>query len=115
MGFRLAQFFNNSLPRDDAHSLTSGGYTLRCVYRLENLSGVSAAFVPQLLGFSCVNSCIHGDGSVLRHFLYVSDVADAFDLILHDGSPGSTYNIGSDFEISVARLAECLVKKVIIN
>jgi len=48
----------------------------------------------------------------MRHFLYVSDVVDAFDVILHRGSPGSTYNIGTTFEISVIDLARSLIQKV---
>lgn len=53
--------------------------------------------------------CIHGDGNVSRNFLYVSDVAEAFDVILQFGQPGETYNIGSDFEISVIELAKYLI------
>lgn len=53
--------------------------------------------------------CIHGDGNVLRNFLYVSDIVDAFDIILHHGQPGETYNIGTDFEISVKDLAKYLI------
>lgn len=30
--------------------------------------------------------CIHGDGSNSRHYIYVGDVAAAFDKILHKGS-----------------------------
>ena len=59
-------------------------------------------------------SCIHGDGKVMRNFLYVSDVVNAFDIILHHGSPGSTYNIGTPFEISVIDLASYLIQKVML-
>jgi dTDP-D-glucose 4,6-dehydratase len=75
--------------------------------------------IPETCYYSAVtfrvfifSSCIHGNGSVLRNFLYVSDVANAFDVILHHGSPGMTYNIGSDFEISIFELAKFLVRKV---
>eukprot|EP00005_Dracoamoeba_jomungandri_P002084 CAMPEP_0174252138 /NCGR_PEP_ID=MMETSP0439-20130205/1739_1 /TAXON_ID=0 /ORGANISM="Stereomyxa ramosa, Strain Chinc5" /LENGTH=353 /DNA_ID=CAMNT_0015332635 /DNA_START=41 /DNA_END=1102 /DNA_ORIENTATION=+ len=37
--------------------------------------------------------CVHGDGSNKRNYVYVEDVANAFDLILHKGLPGETYNI----------------------
>jgi len=57
-------------------------------------------------------SYIHGDGKVTRNFLYVSDVVDAFDVILHRGSAGSTYNIGTTFEISIIDLARYLIQKV---
>lgn len=56
--------------------------------------------------------CIHGDGSVSRNFLYVSDVAEAFDVILHHGQAGETYNIGTDFEISVIKLARYLISSL---
>ncbi|ESN90174.1 hypothetical protein HELRODRAFT_104422 [Helobdella robusta] len=55
---------------------------------------------------------IHGDGSSVRNFLYVSDVIAAYDVILHRGVPGEIYNVGSDFAISVMKLAEYLVKKM---
>jgi dTDP-glucose 4,6-dehydratase len=56
--------------------------------------------------------CIHGNGTVSRNFIYVSDVANAFDVILHRGTPGMTYNIGTDFEISVLDLAKYLIRKL---
>jgi len=70
---------------------------------------------PMAISFSdyiVVFSCIHGDGKVTRNFLYVSDVVDAFDVILHRGTPGSTYNIGTTFEISVIDLARYIIQKV---
>lgn len=41
---------------------------------------------------------IHGNGSHLRSYVYVTDMADAFDVILHRGKVGSVYNVGSDEE-----------------
>lgn len=43
---------------------------------------------------------LHGDGTNRRSFLYVQDVAEAFDVILTKGSLGSVYNIGSDYEFT---------------
>ena len=42
---------------------------------------------------------LHGDGSNTRNFLYVKDVAAAFDCILHKGKIGETYNIGGSNEL----------------
>merc|ERR1712087_435680 len=42
---------------------------------------------------------IHGDGTNTRNFLFVRDVANAFDVILYKGSPGNVYNIGGKNEI----------------
>lgn len=53
---------------------------------------------------------IHGDGSNTRNFLFVEDVARAFDIIVHKGTPGHVYNIGGRNEISNIKVAETLLK-----
>jgi UDP-glucose 4,6-dehydratase len=37
---------------------------------------------------------LHGSGTNTRNYLYVEDVARAFDIVLHHGKIGETYNIG---------------------
>jgi len=54
--------------------------------------------------------CIHGKGEGLRNFLHTSDVARAFDIILHKGKIHEIYNIGTDFEISVYEMTKKLIK-----
>jgi dTDP-glucose 4,6-dehydratase len=44
---------------------------------------------------------IHGDGTALRSYLHVSDVARAFDTVLHCGKDHEIYNIGTEVERSV--------------
>lgn len=49
---------------------------------------------------------LHGNGENTRNFLFVEDVARAFDVILHKGTVGEIYNIGGTNEkanIEVAR------------
>ncbi|KAI2493547.1 Polysaccharide biosynthesis protein [Fragilaria crotonensis] len=53
---------------------------------------------------------IHGDGSNTRNFLFVKDVANAFDCILHKGQVGHIYNIGGKNEISNLDFAKTLLK-----
>lgn len=53
---------------------------------------------------------LHGDGSNTRNFLYVKDVAAAFDVILHKGLPGHVYNIGGRNEIANIDVARQLLK-----
>lgn len=53
---------------------------------------------------------LHGDGSNTRNFLYVTDVATAFDVILHKGIPGHVYNIGGKNEIPNIEVARELLK-----
>jgi len=53
---------------------------------------------------------IHGDGSNTRNFLYVKDVASAFDCILHKGEVGLIYNIGGENEQANITVAKDLIK-----
>jgi len=53
---------------------------------------------------------IHGDGSNTRNFLYVKDVANAFDTILHKGEVGHVYNIGGQNEVANIDVAKTLLK-----
>ena len=60
------------------------------------------------------NVTIHGDGSCLRSFLYISDTVDAFVKILKNGITGEIYNIGCDpgMEYSVMDVAKILIRKI---
>jgi dTDP-glucose 4,6-dehydratase len=53
---------------------------------------------------------LHGDGSNTRNFLYVTDVANAFEVIMHKGTPGHVYNIGGKNEVSNLKVAKTLLK-----
>mmetsp|Transcript_22184 Transcript_22184/g.71530 ORF Transcript_22184/g.71530 Transcript_22184/m.71530 type:complete len:263 (+) Transcript_22184:304-1092(+) len=53
---------------------------------------------------------LHGDGKNTRNFLFVEDVARAFDCILHKGKIGKIYNIGGSNEISNVDVAKTLIK-----
>ena len=57
---------------------------------------------------------IQGDGSNVRGFLHVTDVAKAVDLILEKGDVGEIYNIGSDDhdEYTVQEIAHRLITLV---
>jgi dTDP-glucose 4,6-dehydratase len=52
---------------------------------------------------------IHGRGESRRSFLYVDDVARAFDVLLHRAVIGETYNIGSPREYTVMETYRRLV------
>ncbi|XP_004498563.1 trifunctional UDP-glucose 4,6-dehydratase/UDP-4-keto-6-deoxy-D-glucose 3,5-epimerase/UDP-4-keto-L-rhamnose-reductase RHM1-like [Cicer arietinum] len=53
---------------------------------------------------------IHGDGSNVRSYLHCGDVAEAFDVILHNGVIGQVYNVGTQKERSVSDVAEDICK-----
>ena len=49
---------------------------------------------------------VHGNGSAKRSYMYVSDVASAFDVILHKGQTTNIYNIGTHEERSIMSVAQ---------
>ncbi|CAJ2510144.1 Uu.00g060440.m01.CDS01 [Anthostomella pinea] len=67
--------------------------------------------------FSCLLNrkrpvVLHGDGSPTRRYLFAGDAADAFDTILHKGTLGQIYNVGSIDEVSNIQLCSKLLKEV---
>lgn len=67
-------------------------------------------FVRRLVnGKSC---CIHGSGQNYRHYIYVEDVAAAFDTIMHNGVDGEIYNIGCDDEFTNMHVATKLIEAI---
>jgi dTDP-glucose 4,6-dehydratase len=55
--------------------------------------------------------CVHGDGSNKRSFIYVDDVARAFDVIIRKGKVGNIYNIGTEREQTVLDVTHALLKQ----
>ena len=49
------------------------------------------------------------------HCRHVADVASAFDLVLHRGLVGETYNIGTNSELSVLQVAEAVCEHFSLN
>ncbi|CAI9719362.1 dTDP-D-glucose 4,6-dehydratase isoform X2 [Octopus vulgaris] len=70
---------------------------------------VMSRFITQLLKDE--KCTIHGDGQKVRNFIYVSDIVNAIDTLIHKGKHGEIYNIGSEFSISILELAKFLIKK----
>jgi dTDP-glucose 4,6-dehydratase len=52
---------------------------------------------------------LYGDGLQIRDWLYVDDHCDALELVLADGIPGSTYNIGGGNELTNLDLTRAIL------
>src|SRR5256712_13087067 len=52
---------------------------------------------------------IYGDGSAVRDYLYVDDHAAAIALVLRNGKPGESYNIGAGAEVSGVQVADAVL------
>jgi len=50
--------------------------------------------------------CIHGSGVARRSFIHIDDVAAAFDVVMHSGTAGEIYNIGSNETLSILEVAK---------
>lgn len=59
-------------------------------------------FIPKTLVrlLSGRRAFLHGDGTHRRSYMYVTDMASAFAVILHRGVTGEVYNVGSTVEKS---------------
>lgn len=55
---------------------------------------------------------IWGDGSPLREFLYVDDLADAIKFIIQNKISHDLINVGSSVEISISKLADLIAQTV---
>ncbi|KAG0035225.1 hypothetical protein BGZ81_011269 [Podila clonocystis] len=56
---------------------------------------------------------IHGSGHHWRTYLYVTDAANALDIILHRGVVGQVYNIGAGEELNNIELAQLLIHRMV--
>lgn len=67
-------------------------------------------FINQLMRGNKVT--MHGTGQNTRNFLYVEDVARAFEVILFKGTPGHIYNIGGSNEQKNIDVARDLIREM---
>ncbi|KAN0039470.1 hypothetical protein ACTA71_007249 [Dictyostelium dimigraforme] len=87
------------------------------IVRMNNVYGPKQyheKLIPKFINLLSNNEkcTIHGLGENKRSFIYIDDVLSAFDIILNSNNNiviGNTYNIGSDFEISILNVAKTLI------
>lgn len=71
-------------------------------------------FPEKLIPLMCINTLIgkslpvYGDGCNIRDWLYVGDHCGALDVVLSQGLPGETYNIGGNNEVKNIDLVRTL-------
>jgi dTDP-glucose 4,6-dehydratase len=53
---------------------------------------------------------VYGDGRQMREYQYVKDHCEAIDLVLHQGTIGEIYNIGTGQEMENMRMVEILLQ-----
>ena len=85
------RFFNVYGPR----ARTSGSY-----------GAVFGVFLAQILANAPFT--IVGDGNQTRDFTYVTDVAEALNLAMHNEESGNIFNVGSGKTVSINKIADLL-------
>ena len=71
-------------------------------------------FPEKLIPLMCINILlgkplpVYGDGQNIRDWLYVEDHCRALDVVIHQGQPGETYNVGGNNEVKNIDLVEQL-------
>jgi dTDP-glucose 4,6-dehydratase len=71
-------------------------------------------FPEKLIPLMCINILlgkplpVYGDGQNIRDWLYVEDHCSALDVVIHQGEPGETYNIGGNNEVKNLDLVHLL-------
>ncbi|MBW4649956.1 MAG: dTDP-glucose 4,6-dehydratase [Kastovskya adunca ATA6-11-RM4] len=74
----------------------------------------SYQFPEKLIPLMCINALIgkqlpvYGDGQNVRDWLYVGDHCSALDVVIHNGAPGETYNIGGNNEVKNIDLVQMI-------
>ncbi|MEO0687239.1 MAG: dTDP-glucose 4,6-dehydratase, partial [Cyanobacteria bacterium J06649_11] len=71
-------------------------------------------FPEKLIPLMCINALlgkelpVYGDGKNVRDWLYVGDHCNALDVVINNGLPGETYNIGGNNEVENIKLVNML-------
>ncbi|MBH0169363.1 dTDP-glucose 4,6-dehydratase [Fictibacillus sp. 18YEL24] len=73
--------------------------------------------IPKLISKALKNEVIpiYGNGENIRDWLHVIDHCSAIDMVIHNGTSGSIYNIGGNNEKSNNEIAQIILKKLNIS
>jgi dTDP-glucose 4,6-dehydratase len=73
--------------------------------------------IPKLISKALKNENIpiYGNGENIRDWLHVIDHCSAIDMVIHNGTSGSIYNIGGNNEKSNNEIAQIILKKLKVS
>lgn len=89
-------------------------YNLPCITtRINNVYGPQQypeKLIPKMILLALRGSDlpIHGDGLNTRSYMYVDDVVEALDIVLHKGELGETYNIGASEQKCIKEVVQAV-------
>ncbi|MFC1551849.1 dTDP-glucose 4,6-dehydratase [Candidatus Latescibacterota bacterium] len=96
------------------HLVRSYGHTYGLPYTITNCSNNygPCQFPEKLIPVTILNALegssipVYGDGGQIRDWLYVEDHCAAIHTVLRNGTPGKTYNIGGDNQLTNLEIVE---------
>jgi GDP-L-fucose synthase len=108
-GIKLCESFNYQYNTKFIPVMPTNLYGINDNFDLQN-SHVLPALIRKIHEAKCNNTnvTIWGDGSALREFLYVDDLADALIFIMEKYNDTSIINIGTGKEISIKNLVHMI-------
>jgi dTDP-D-glucose 4,6-dehydratase len=73
---------------------------------------ISEKVIPKLIHQFCLRRkcCIHGEGDGTRKFLHISDIVQAFDIIMQKGQLCEISKIGTTVDISIHDIWKWLIR-----
>lgn len=112
-GVKLIQAINNQFKQNHVSLMPCNLYGPNDNYDLEH-SHVIPALIRKCHEAKMRNSELEiwGDGSALREFLYVDDLAKAILKIVEEPISKNLINVGSNSEISIEKLVEIIVEVI---
>lgn len=113
-GLKYCEYLNRQYGTDFISCMPTNLYGPNDNYHPEN-SHVLPAFIRRFHEAKEAGSPIvtcWGDGSPLREFLYVDDLADACVFLMNNHSGNETVNVGTGKELSIKELAELVARVV---
>ena len=114
VGLKACQFYNEQYNTDYFTLMPCNLYGPN-----DNFDEMTSHVIPGMISkfhkakIENLNSVtLWGDGSPLREFLYVDDLADAIFLFINKKAQDFIYNVGSNDEVSILELAELISSTV---
>ena len=113
-GLKYCEYLNRQYGTDFISVMPTNLYGLNDNYHPEN-SHVFPAFIRRFHEAKVSNApfvTCWGDGTPLREFLYVDDLADLCVFLMNNYSGDETVNAGTGKELSIRSLAELIAKVI---
>ena len=108
-GLKMCEYYNKQYGFNAISAMPANIYGINDNFHPEN-GHVIPSMISKFLNAKDSNSDVTfwGDGTPIREFLYVDDLADACVFLMHHYNGSQHINVGSDTEIQIKELCELI-------